>query len=66
MADNTQYTVTVKVESGVIGHAFVTLQGPGQQAITVGYYPVVQSPSAPGIVKNDAAFTDPLTNQIAA
>lgn len=53
MTNLSQYTVTIKIETGVIGHAFVTLQAPGQPPITVGYYPVVHSPSAPGIVKND-------------
>lgn len=65
MADNNQYTITIKVESGVIGHAFLTLQGPGQSPITVGYYPVVHSPSAPGIVIDDSlSAKDKSTGQL--
>lgn len=48
------YSVTVKVDSSGVGHAYVVLSAPGQADIVAGYYPGVSSPVAPGIVKNDA------------
>lgn len=56
MSDN--YSITVKIaptgldSSGFnIGHAFVTLHAPGQDDITVGFYPDVHAAYASGILR---------------
>lgn len=53
-----KYTVTLHAYNpttkGVIPHAFVTLQAPGQPPIVVGYYPQKRGVSGPGTVRNDA------------
>ena len=61
----TGYSVKLSVYNGVspldIPHAFVAITVPGQAPVTVGYYPVIHTVAAAGIVKNDGAFiVDPV------
>ena len=56
---STGYTITLHVFSPIgltIPHAFVTINAPGLVPVTVGYYPVVSTVAAPGVVKNDLAL----------
>ncbi|MDD5366144.1 MAG: calcium-binding protein [Gallionellaceae bacterium] len=49
-------SVTIKIDVGPIGHAFVTLNDGNGNTITKGYYPDNGLPVGPGVVQNDADY----------
>lgn len=49
-------SVTIKVDVGIVGHAYVTLNDGNGNSITRGFYPENGLPVGPGLVKNDANY----------